>query len=148
MQHVRLGRGGLKVSRLCLGTMTFGLQCDEATSHAILDAAAAAGITFIDTADVYPLGGTLETVGRTEEIVGRWLRGRRDDFVIATKCANKVGPRSGSRARRASTSSGRSTGRSNASAPITSTSIRFTNTTSRHRSRKRLKCWTDLAWKF
>jgi aryl-alcohol dehydrogenase (NADP+) len=91
MQHVQLGRAGLKVSRLCLGTMTFGLQCDEATSHAILDAAAAAGITFIDTADVYPLGGTLETVGRTEEIVGRWLQGRRDDFVIATKCANKVG---------------------------------------------------------
>ena len=92
MQHVRLGRTGLKVSRLCLGTMTFGLQCDETTSRAILDAAAEAGITFIDTADVYPLGGTLETVGRTEEIIGRWLQGRRDEFVIATKCANKVGP--------------------------------------------------------
>jgi 1-deoxyxylulose-5-phosphate synthase len=86
MDHVRLGQTGLKVSRLCLGTMTFGLQCDEPTSVAILDAAAAGGITFLDTADVYPLGGTLETVGRTEEILGRWLRGRRADFVIATKC--------------------------------------------------------------
>jgi 1-deoxyxylulose-5-phosphate synthase len=92
MQHVRLGRTGLQVSRLCLGTMTFGLQCDEAASRAILDAAADSGITFIDTADVYPLGGTLDTVGRTEEIIGRWLHGRRDEFVIATKCANKVGP--------------------------------------------------------
>jgi len=91
MQHVKLGRAGLKVSRLCLGTMTFGLQCDEATSHAILDTAAEAGITFIDTADVYPLGGTLDTVGRTEEIIGRWLKGRRDEFVLATKCGNKVG---------------------------------------------------------
>jgi aryl-alcohol dehydrogenase (NADP+) len=66
--------------------MTFGLQCDEPTSRAILDAAAAGGITFLDTADGYPLGGTVETVGRTEEIVGRWLRGRRQDFVLATKC--------------------------------------------------------------
>lgn len=92
MEHVRFGRTGLKVSRLCLGTMTFGLQCDEAASSAILDAAAAAGITFIDTADVYPLGGTLETVGRTEEIVGKWLRGRREQFVLATKCSGRSGP--------------------------------------------------------
>ena len=76
MRHTRLGRTGLPVSRLCLGTMTFGLQCDEPTSLAILDRAAAGGITFLDTADVYPLGGGLETVGRTEEIVGRWLEGR------------------------------------------------------------------------
>ncbi|HTP52695.1 MAG TPA: aldo/keto reductase [Anaeromyxobacteraceae bacterium] len=86
MDSVRLGRTGLKVSRLCLGTMTFGLQCDEAAARAILDAAADAGITFLDTADVYPVGGTLETTGRTEEIVGRWLSGRRRDFVVATKC--------------------------------------------------------------
>ena len=52
MQHTRLGRTGLSVSRLCLGTMTFGLQCDEATSHAILDHAFDAGMTFLDTADV------------------------------------------------------------------------------------------------
>jgi aryl-alcohol dehydrogenase (NADP+) len=92
MQHVRFGRTGLQVSRLCLGTMTFGLQCDEKTSFAILDAGAGAGITFIDTADVYPMGGTLELVGRTEEIVGKWLRGKRDRFVLATKCSGKMGP--------------------------------------------------------
>lgn len=92
MQHVRFGRTGLQVSRLCLGTMTFGLQCDEAASFAILDAAAQAGINFLDTADVYPLGGTLEDVGRTEEIIGKWLRGRRDQFIVATKCAGKAGP--------------------------------------------------------
>ena len=86
MQHTRLGRTGLRVSRLCLGTMTFGLQCDERTSVAILDAAAKGGVTFLDTADVYPLGGGFDTVGRTEEILGRWLQGRRHDFVVATKC--------------------------------------------------------------
>ena len=91
MQHVRFGNTGLQVSRLCLGTMTFGLQCDEPTSFAIMDAAAAAGITFFDTADVYPLGGTLEHVGRTEEVVGKWLRGRREQFLIATKCSGKMG---------------------------------------------------------
>ena len=92
MQHVRLGRTGLPVSRLCLGTMTFGLQCDEPTSVAIMDRAAEGGITFLDTADAYPLGGDLTTVGRTEEIVGNWLRGRRDQFVLATKCFAPVGP--------------------------------------------------------
>ena len=70
--------------------MTFGLQCDEPASVAILERAAAGGITFLDTADVYPVGGTLETVGRTEEILGRWLRGRRDDFVVATKCSGAM----------------------------------------------------------
>ncbi|HEY7204270.1 MAG TPA: aldo/keto reductase [Methylomirabilota bacterium] len=93
MRHARLGRTGLSVSRLCLGTMTFGLQCDEAASRAILDRAAAGGITFLDTADVYPLGGGFETVGRTEEIVGRWLEGRRHDFVVATKCVGAMSAR-------------------------------------------------------
>ena len=90
MRHVRLGRTGLQVSRLCLGTMTFGLQCDEGASVAILDRATAGGITFLDAADVYPLGGSLETVGRTEEILGRWLEGRRHDFVVATKCSGAM----------------------------------------------------------
>jgi 1-deoxyxylulose-5-phosphate synthase len=90
MRHVRLGCTGLSVSRLCLGTMTFGLQCDEATSVAILERAAAGGITFLDTADVYPLGGGLDTVGRTEEILGRWLQGRRHEFIVATKCAGAM----------------------------------------------------------
>jgi aryl-alcohol dehydrogenase (NADP+) len=92
MNHVRLGRTGLLVSQLCLGTMTFGLQCDEPTSDAILDRASEGGITFIDTADVYPLGGGLPTVGRTEEIVGGWLHGKRDRFVVATKCFRRTGP--------------------------------------------------------
>jgi len=70
--------------------MTFGLQCDEPRSLAILDRAAAGGITFLDAADVYPLGGSLETVGRTEEILGRWLEGRRHDVVIATKCSGAM----------------------------------------------------------
>jgi aryl-alcohol dehydrogenase-like predicted oxidoreductase len=94
MRHVRLGRTGLPVSRLCLGTMTFGLQCDEPASRAILDRAAEGGITFLDTADVYPLGGTPDTVGRTEEILGRWLRGRRHEFIVATKCSGATGSRS------------------------------------------------------
>ena len=93
MRHARLGRTGLSVSRLCLGTMTFGLQCDEAASVAILDRAAAGGITFLDTADVYPLGGGLDTVGRTEDILGRWLQGRRHEFVIATKCFGAMSAR-------------------------------------------------------
>jgi aryl-alcohol dehydrogenase-like predicted oxidoreductase len=93
MRHTRLGRTGLSVSRLCLGTMTFGLQCDEVASRAILDRAAAGGITFLDTADVYPLGGGLETVGRTEEILGRWLEGRRHDVVVATKCVGATSAR-------------------------------------------------------
>lgn len=93
MDHVKFGRTGLPVSRLCLGTMTFGVQCDEAASRAILDAAAEGGIDFLDTADVYPLGGDLTTVGRTEEILGRWLDGKREGFVVATKCFGRMGPK-------------------------------------------------------
>jgi len=93
MRHVRLGRTGLQVSRICLGTMTFGLQCEEPMAVAILDRAAAGGVTFLDAADVYPVGGSLDTVGRTEEILGRWLAGRRHDFVLATKCAGVMGAR-------------------------------------------------------
>ncbi len=88
----KLGQTGLTVSRLCLGTMTFGLQSDEATARAILDTAANAGINFLDTADVYPLGGGLATAGQTEEILGRWLKGKRDQFILATKCVGRVGP--------------------------------------------------------
>ena len=93
MQYTKFGRTGLRVSRLCLGTMTFGLQCDEAQSRAILDTAADGGIDFLDTADVYPLGGGPNTVGRTEEIVGRWLKGKRHDFILATKCVGQMGPK-------------------------------------------------------
>jgi aryl-alcohol dehydrogenase (NADP+) len=88
----KLGQTGLTVSRLVLGTMTFGLQTDEETSIKILDTAAEAGVNFLDTADVYPLGGGLPTAGRTEEIIGRWLKGKREHFIIATKAVGKVGP--------------------------------------------------------
>lgn len=92
MQTTTLGNTGLTVSRLVLGTMTFGLQTDEATSGAILARAADGGVNFLDVADVYPLGGDLATVGRTEEIVGRWLEGKRQQFIVATKAVGKVGP--------------------------------------------------------
>jgi aryl-alcohol dehydrogenase (NADP+) len=73
--------------------MTFGYQCDEETSIAIMDAAADADVSFIDTADIYPLGAGWDMAGRTEEIVGRWLRGKRDQYIVATKCWAKTGPR-------------------------------------------------------
>jgi aryl-alcohol dehydrogenase (NADP+) len=92
MDHARLGRIGLQVSRLCLGTMTFGLQSDESTAVAILDRAAEGGIDFLDTSDAYPLGGDLSTRGITEEILGRWLQGKRDRFIVATKCFAPTGP--------------------------------------------------------
>jgi aryl-alcohol dehydrogenase (NADP+) len=72
--------------------MTFGLQSDEATSFAVLDKATEAGVDFIDTSDAYPLGGDLSTRGRTEEIIGSWLAGRRDRFILATKCFVPMGP--------------------------------------------------------
>lgn len=93
MKIKRLGRTGLKVSEICLGTMTFGAQADEAASFAIMDRAADAGVNFIDTADVYPVPASDATSGRTEEIVGKWLKGRRDDFILATKCRGQMGPR-------------------------------------------------------
>ena len=93
MKTNRMGRTGLKVSEVCLGTMTFGKQCDEATSFAIMDTAFAAGVDFFDTADVYPAAGEIEKAGRTEDIVGAWLtqRKRREQVVIATKCWGPMG---------------------------------------------------------
>ncbi|HEV8718341.1 MAG TPA: aldo/keto reductase [Candidatus Binatia bacterium] len=91
MKTKRMGRTGLKVSEICLGTMTFGRQCDETTSLAIMDTASEAGVDFFDTADVYPVGGNLDTVGRTEEIVGKWLKGKREQIVLATKCWGAMG---------------------------------------------------------
>jgi 1-deoxyxylulose-5-phosphate synthase len=92
MKIRRMGRTGLKVSEICLGTMTFGHQCDERTSFQILDKAADRGVSFLDTADVYPVPPSPETAGRTETIVGAWLQGKRDRFVLATKCRMRVGP--------------------------------------------------------
>jgi aryl-alcohol dehydrogenase-like predicted oxidoreductase len=86
MKRKRLGRSGLVVTDICLGTMTFGLQSDEATSFAIMDRAVAAGIDFFDTAELYPVPPDAALVGRTEEIVGRWLKSRnRRELLIATK---------------------------------------------------------------
>ncbi|MFF2483146.1 aldo/keto reductase [Paenibacillus sp. NPDC058071] len=85
MEYTYLGQSGLKVSRLCLGTMNFGVDTDEKESFRILDAALDAGINFIDTANIYGWG---ENSGRTEEIIGRWFAlggGRRERTVLATK---------------------------------------------------------------
>ena len=94
MKIKQLGRTGLRVTEVCLGTMTFGNQADEATSFAIMDTAVEHGVTFFDTADVYPLGGTLDVNGETEAIMGRWFaaRGSREDIVLATKCRGRMGP--------------------------------------------------------
>ncbi len=94
MQERRMGRTGLKVSEICLGTMTFAGQCDQATSFEILDAACERGVTFLDTADVYPIPPTVETAGRTEEVLGRWMATKplhRQQMVLATKCRMRVG---------------------------------------------------------
>ncbi|HYT14256.1 MAG TPA: aldo/keto reductase [Candidatus Nitrosopolaris sp.] len=75
-----------------MGTMTFGLQIDEAASVSVLDKAADGGVTFLDTADAYPLGGGVDLAGTTEAILGRWLKGRRHHFVVATKVFGRTGP--------------------------------------------------------
>ncbi|QWU13117.1 Predicted oxidoreductase [Paenibacillus sophorae] len=96
MQYVNLGRSGLKVSRLCLGTMNFGYVTDEQESFRIMDQAIAQGINFFDSADVYGGPQTPDMkkgFGTSEEIIGRWLQksGRRNDLVIATKCYQPMG---------------------------------------------------------
>jgi aryl-alcohol dehydrogenase-like predicted oxidoreductase len=91
MEYTQLGRTGLKVSRLVLGTMNFGPQTDEADSHTIMDAALAAGVNYFDTANVYGWG---ENKGRTEEIIGSWFAkgaDRRDKTVLATKVYGNMG---------------------------------------------------------
>src|SRR5919202_7155554 len=90
MDYTHLGRTGLQVSRLCLGTMNFGPQTSESDSFAIMDAALEQGINFFDTANVY---GFQLGAGATEEIIGRWLAqgGRRDRIVLATKVYANMG---------------------------------------------------------
>lgn len=92
MKTLPLGKTGLTVSELCLGTMTWGTQNTEGEGHAQADMALEAGVTFWDTAEMYPVNPVrAETVGRTEEIIGSWLaaRGGRDRIVLATKVAGK-----------------------------------------------------------
>ncbi|CAM5599980.1 hypothetical protein GCM10010334_50980 [Streptomyces finlayi] len=92
MKYTQLGRTGLKVSRLVLGTMNFGPETSEADSHTIMDAALGAGVNFFDTANAYGWGNNK---GRTEEIIGSWFAqggGRRDKVVLGTKVyANMAG---------------------------------------------------------
>lgn len=91
MEYTNLGRTGLKVSRLCLGTMNFGPQTVESDSYAIMDHALESGINFFDTANVY---GWKTGEGITEQIIGRWLAqggGRRENIVLATKVYGKMG---------------------------------------------------------
>ena len=89
MNRKRLGRSGLVVSDICLGTMTFGNQADEATAFAIMDKAVEAGIDFLDAAEMYPVPPDAKYIGATEEIIGRWMkaRGNRDAIILATKVA-------------------------------------------------------------
>ncbi len=92
MNYRRLGRTGLKVSELCLGTMQFGWTADEATSYTVLDAFVAAGGNFIDTADIYSRWAEGNPGGVSEQIIGRWLkaRGNRGAIVLATKARGRM----------------------------------------------------------
>jgi aryl-alcohol dehydrogenase (NADP+) len=94
MEYIKLGNTGLNVSRLCIGTMTFGLQTNREDAFRILDEAKAVGINFIDTANVYPIGRTsYNEAGLTEVIIGEWLQTQnREDFVIVSKCFGTMGP--------------------------------------------------------
>ncbi len=86
MQFKRLGRSAIVVSKICMGTMVFGSQTDEATAFRIMDKAFDAGVDFFDTAENYPVPPAEDWAGRTEEIVGRWLKTkRRDEVILATK---------------------------------------------------------------
>jgi aryl-alcohol dehydrogenase-like predicted oxidoreductase len=90
MRQIDLGRTGIKVSELCLGTMTWGTQNTEAEGHAQMDLALERGVNFWDTAEMYPVNPvTKETAGRTEAIIGSWFaaRGGREKIVLATKIA-------------------------------------------------------------
>jgi aryl-alcohol dehydrogenase-like predicted oxidoreductase len=90
MQNVQLGRSDLQVTPICLGTMTFGEQVDEATSHAILDRSLERGVNFIDTAEMYSVPARPETFGATEKILGNWFAkhpAARKKLVLATKVA-------------------------------------------------------------
>lgn len=92
MQYIKLGNTGLTAPRLWTGTRTFVLQTDEDTLHAILNADVNAGITLLDTTGVCPLAQAKSRVGRIEQIIGRWLAGRRHQFIVAIKAVGKVGP--------------------------------------------------------
>ncbi|MEO0448201.1 MAG: aldo/keto reductase, partial [Verrucomicrobiota bacterium] len=86
MNRRRLGKSGLVVSEICLGTMTFGEQASEKEAFAIMDRAVEAGVDFFDAAELYPVPPSAKKVGITEEIVGRWLKTKpRHQLILATK---------------------------------------------------------------
>lgn len=86
MERRRLGSSGVVVTDICMGTMTFGGQCDKKLSHAICDRASEAGIDFFDSAELYPVPPKEETIGITEEIFGKWLKTKpRETVIVATK---------------------------------------------------------------
>lgn len=86
MERRRLGQSGISVTDICMGTMTFGSQCDQKLSHQIMDMAYDAGIDFLDAAEMYPVPPAAETFGDTEQIVGSWLKTKpRDQVIVATK---------------------------------------------------------------
>ncbi len=88
MKYRYIGRSGLRVSPIALGTMTFATQCDEKTAFRIMDKAYDAGVNFFDTAELYPVPPSVEQAGMTEDIVGRWLKTKaRDSLILATKVA-------------------------------------------------------------
>lgn len=84
MQYTTLGRTGIRVSRLCLGSAPYGKQLDEAASHRVMDHAFELGINFIDTGDIYQ-------EGKAEEMIGTWLGGKRQQVVLATKVRGQMG---------------------------------------------------------
>ena len=91
MQYTRLGRTGLKVSRLCLGTMNFGASADEAASFAIMDRAVAGGINFLDTANIYSQWIDGHKGGESEAVIGKWLKSRnRRDIIVASKVRGRM----------------------------------------------------------
>ncbi|TWG98504.1 aryl-alcohol dehydrogenase-like predicted oxidoreductase [Mesorhizobium sp. J18] len=92
MEKRRLGRTDILVSKICLGTMTFGEQNTEAEGHAQLDLAFENGVNFVDTAELYPIPPKAETQGRTETIIGTWMkaRGNRDKVILASKVVGRT----------------------------------------------------------
>ena len=94
MQYRKLGTSDLNVSRICLGTMTWGVQNSYEEAAAQMDLALERGVNFFDTAEVYPVPMSGDYAGRTEEYIGRWFaeRGRRNDVILATKMEGPGGP--------------------------------------------------------
>ena len=93
MHKRRLGRTDLLVTQICLGSMTWGQQNTEAEGHAQMDLAFSRGVNFIDTAELYPIPPKAETQGRTEKIIGSWMKakGNRDKVILASKVVGRTG---------------------------------------------------------